>query len=236
MLYQLMNKNTVVATYKEEKRIDDFRYTEVERIDPYLPYGFIDINDWIDGRAIAKHRTSIEKLMRELGLTTRHNFIGMIHCLSLTDTFWMKREDEALTWDDVSLYRNPFDDIIARIAFDGTGMYGRRNSPTSPEFATSGSFAKCWIREDGQISLLKRGSTGYANAGFEPYSEKLASDLLDAAKNRPRSLFAASIPQKARQQMPPVHIGTRGIRLRSPLFRGSFRCRRHARLRRRTRH
>ena len=106
MLYQLMNKNTVVATYKEEKRIDDFRYTEVERIDPYLPYGFIDINDWIDGRAIAKHRTSIEKLMRELGLTTRHNFIGMIHCLSLTDTFWMKREDEALTWDDVSFYRD----------------------------------------------------------------------------------------------------------------------------------
>ena len=166
MLYQLMNKNTVVATYKEEKRIDDFRYTEVERIDPYLPYGFIDINDWIDGRAIAKHRTSIEKLMRELGLTTRHDFIGMIRCLSLTDTFWMKREDEALTWDDVSLYRNPFDDVIARIAFDGTGMYGRQNSPTSPEFATSGSFAKCWIREDGQISLLKRGSTGYANAGF----------------------------------------------------------------------
>ena len=29
MLSQLMNKNTVVATYKEEKRIDDFRYTEV---------------------------------------------------------------------------------------------------------------------------------------------------------------------------------------------------------------
>lgn len=182
MLYQLMNKNTVVATYKEEKRIDDFRYTEVECVDPYLPYGFIDINDWIDGRAIAKHRTSIEKLMRELGLTTRHDFVGMIRCLSLTDTFWMKREDEALTWDDVSLYRNPFDDVIARIAFDGTGMYGRQNSPTSPEFATSGSFAKCWIREDGQISLLKRGSTGYANAGFEPYSEKLASDLLDAAK------------------------------------------------------
>ena len=69
--------------------------------------------------------------MRELGLTTRHDFIGMIHCLSLTDTFWMKREDEALTWDDVSLYRNPFDDVIARIAFDGTGMYGRQNSPTS---------------------------------------------------------------------------------------------------------
>ena len=182
MLYQLMNKDVVVATYKEEKRVADYRYEEVKSLDAYLPYGFTDINDWIDGRQIAKHRSSIEKLMRELGLTTRHDFIGMIRCLSLTDTFWMKREDEPLKWADVSLYRNPFDDVIARIAFDGTGMYGRQNSPTSPEFATSGSFAKCWIREGERISLLKRGSTGFANAGFEPYSEVLASDLLQAAK------------------------------------------------------
>ncbi len=182
MLYQLMNKDVVVAIYKEEKRVADYRYEEVKSLDAYLPYGFTDINDWIDGRQIAKHRSSIEKLMRELGLTTRHDFIGMIRCLSLTDTFWMKREDEPLKWADVSLYRNPFDDVIARIAFDGTGMYGRQNSPTSPEFATSGSFAKCWIREGERISLLKRGSTGFANAGFEPYSEVLASDLLQAAK------------------------------------------------------
>lgn len=120
--------------------------------------------------------------MRELGLNTRHDFIGMVRCLSLTDTFWMKRADESVIWDDVSLYRNPFDEVIARIAFDGTGMYGRENSPTSPEFATSGSFAKCWIREGGQVYLLKRGSEGYANAGFEPYSEALASNLLEAAK------------------------------------------------------
>ena len=182
MLYQLMNKDKLVATYKEEKRLADYRYVEVERFDSYFPYGFLDINDWIDGRQIAKHRVAIEKLMKEMGLTTRHDFIGMVRCLSLTDTFWMKREDEELTWNQISLYQNPFDDIIARIAFDGTGMYGRQNSPTSPEFATSGSFEKCWIRQDNEISLLKRGSYGYANAGFEPFSEKLASDLLDAAK------------------------------------------------------
>ncbi|MDO5387519.1 MAG: HipA protein, partial [Pseudomonadota bacterium] len=181
MLYQLMNKDVVVATYKEEVRLGLYVYSAVEQLDAYLPYGFTNINDWIDGRQIAKHRMSIEKLMRELGLTTRHDFIAMARCLSLTDTFWMKRADENITWNDVSLYRNPFDDVIARIAFDGTGMYGRQNSPTSPEYATSGSFAKCWIREGSEISLLKRGSTGYANAGFEPYSEKLASDVLDAA-------------------------------------------------------
>lgn len=181
MLYQLMNKDEVVATYREEEALDDFGYVLEEQLGGYFPYGFVSINDWIDGRQIAKHRVSIEKLMRELGLTTRHDFIAMARCLSLTDTFWMKRADEDIAWDEVSLYRNPFDDVIARIAFDGTGMYGRQNSPTSPEFATSGSFAKCWVREGNDISLLKRGSTGYANAGFEPYSEVLAAELLDAA-------------------------------------------------------
>lgn len=181
MLYQLMNKDVVVATYEEERRLLDYSYKLVEQHDAYLPYGFAGIDDWIDGRQIAKHRTSIEKLMRELGLTTRHDFISMARCLSLTDTFWMKRADEAISWNDVSLYRNPFDDVIARIAFDGTGMYGRQNSPTSPEYATSGSFAKCWVRDGDQISLMKRGTSGYANAGFEPYSERLASDLLEAA-------------------------------------------------------
>lgn len=45
MLYQLMNKDEVVATYKEEMRVADYRYTEVERVGTYLPYGFVDIND-----------------------------------------------------------------------------------------------------------------------------------------------------------------------------------------------
>ena len=182
MLYQLMNRDIVIAMYREEQCLDDYCYSEIERFGSYLPYGFIDINDWIDGRQAAKHRAPIEKLMRALGLITRHDFVNAVHCLSLTDTFWMKRADEELSWEEVSLYRNPFDDVIARIAFDGTGMYGRAASPTSPEFATSGSFAKCWIREGNQISLLKRGSTGYANAGFEPCSEVLAAQLLAAAR------------------------------------------------------
>ncbi len=182
MLYQLMNKDVVVAAYKERIGLDECLYDLVKQYDSYVPSGFININSWIEGRRVARHRAPIERLIRSAGLASRHDFIDKAHCLSLTDTFWMKREDEALTWEDVSLYRNPFDDVIARIAFDGTGMYGRENSPTSPEFATSGSFAKCWIREGEQIELLKRGSIGYANAGFEPYSEVLASDLLKAAK------------------------------------------------------
>ena len=89
-----MNKDVVVATYEERECIVDFSYEEIERFDGYLPHGFISMDHWIDGRKIARNRDSIGKLMRVLKLVTRHDFVGMARCLSLTDTFWVKREDE----------------------------------------------------------------------------------------------------------------------------------------------
>lgn len=180
-MYQLMNRDVVVATVEERLEYGEYVYEIVEQCDDYLPYGFTNINDWIDDRQIAKHRTSIKKLMDELGISNRKGFIDMVRCVSLTDTFWMRREDSGLCWEDVSLYSNSFDDVVARIAFDGVGMYGRQFSSTSPEFGTSGSFDKCWVREADGPHLIKRGSTGFVNAGFEPYSEKLCSDILAAA-------------------------------------------------------
>ena len=181
MLYELMNKDRVVATFEERESYDDYTYTMVEQLDSYLPHGFTTINEWIDDRQIAKHRTSIKSLMKELGIDNRHGFIDMVRCVSLTDTFWMRKAGSGLLWEEVSLYTNSFDDVVARIAFDGVGMYGRQFSSTSPEFGTSGSFDKCWLRESDGPHLIKRGSSGYANAGFEPYSEKLCADILDAA-------------------------------------------------------
>lgn len=69
---------------------------------------------------------------------------------------------------EVSLFRNPFNEVIAHTAFDG-GMYGDNLSTPSPEYGTDGTFAKCWIRENDEIKMLKHGSSGARNAGLEPY-------------------------------------------------------------------
>ena len=82
----------------------------------------------------------------------------------------------SLKWKNVSLYENQFDETIAKIAFEG-GLYGKEFTTTSPEFGTSGSFAKCWVKEDDGIYLLKRGSEGARNAGLEPYSEMYSSQI-----------------------------------------------------------
>ena len=44
MLYQLMNKDKVAATYREREDLGEYFYDDVGRLGTYLPYGFIDIN------------------------------------------------------------------------------------------------------------------------------------------------------------------------------------------------
>lgn len=80
-------------------------------------------------------------------------------------------------WKHVSPHRHPFNDAVASIALDGLGNQHVAAS-CSPEFTTDGTFAKCWIRENGTIKMLKRGSSGARNAGLEPYSEYYASQII----------------------------------------------------------
>lgn len=178
--YWLMNKDRELLRFAIQRGVlGSVQLEEKERrAKPQeLPFGFESIQVWAEHRQAPKHREHIAELMRQCGCSEVDGFIRITHALSLNDTFWVRAEGSPLTWKDVSLYRNAFDDTIARIAFEG-GMYGAHFSSTSPEFETSGSFAKCWVREPGgTIYLLKRGSSGARNAGLEPYSETYTSQV-----------------------------------------------------------
>lgn len=99
----------------------------------------------------------------------------MTHALPLNDTFWVREEGAALTWDEVSLYRNEFNQLISKASFDGTVSEADVSS-TSPEFGTDGYYAKCWLREGERIELVKSGSALYQ---IEPLSEYLAGQLAE---------------------------------------------------------
>lgn len=179
--YLLMNKDRLVAEVGMDDSYgsEDFILEKVDE-DAYLPYGMESMNNWIENRQAAKHRKKIAQLMRTCGCYTKTGFISMTRCASLTDTFWMKKASDPLTWKEISLYENEFDETVARISFDGAGLYGMKFTPTTPELSTDGSFAKCWVREsDGDIYLYKRGSEGFVNAGMEPFSEAFASRMLE---------------------------------------------------------
>lgn len=176
--YHIMNKDEVIAVFT--MRSDQFGDVlfEMRKIYGKLPYGFSSVSEWLSGRRAPKHREHIEELLKTIGCDTLPGFVNVSHASGLNDTFWVKRADCTLSWHDVSLYQNDFDETIARIAFEG-GMYGEQFSVVSPELVTDGMFAKCWIREKGQVFLLKRGSSGGRNTGFEPYCEMHASQIAE---------------------------------------------------------
>lgn len=177
--YLLLNKNVPIAKFRIDTKLDSI---VIDEQIVGLPTWFGDLRAFISNRRAPKNRENIKELLQVSGCNTLKGFIDVSHALSLIDTFWVKPVDSIFTWEDVSLYTHPFNETIARTAFEG-GLHGQQFSTTSPEYGTDGSFAKCWIREAGTIKMLKRGSSGARNAGLEPYSEFYAGQLVKRFTN-----------------------------------------------------
>lgn len=170
--YYIRNKDEVLGSFRwignavelvEDKALPEFISTRLA--------------SWVGSRTPPKHREYMYKLLELLQLHGARAIIDYSKGLSLIDTLWIT-PDLSLSWGEVNLFDNEFDEVIARTAFDG-GMHGAVMSTTSPEFGTDGMLPKCWVREPtGQIQLYK-GGTGIAyNAGREPYCEVMASQVL----------------------------------------------------------
>lgn len=177
MNYLLMNKDNPVAEFSIARGVIGDVYTLSRIPEQKLPIGFKDIQNWIDNRKGSKHNAHLKKIMEVCGCEKTEGFLRIIHAASINDTFWVKGAEENLVWQDVSFYRNEFDETVSKLAFEGVGLYGIQLSSTSPELSTEGSFRKCWRRENGGIYLYKRGQDGARNVGLEPYSEVMASEL-----------------------------------------------------------
>ncbi len=182
-MYFLMNKNAVVAAFDKKPATafsDGVLFSEVERMGK-LPFGFDDINTWLDSRKSSKHNAHLQKIMRQMGCDDNEGFIRTTHAATINDTFWVKSDRESLTWEQVSLYSNQFTEAISRLAFEGVGLYVADFSSTSPELACEGSFRKCFRKEEkrgsfgSDIFIYKRGNE--YGAGLEPYCEMLASEI-----------------------------------------------------------
>lgn len=172
MDFFLMNKDRVWLEFSceidefEEVILQERRWHTTRR-----PFGYRSLSGFLEARKAPKHRAHIAKLLRQYGCDRLDSYLTLTHALSLNDTFWVKEAASPCSWAEVSLYRNPFNEVIASAAFDGS--FSSTLSSTSPEFSTDGQYAKCWVREKDVIRLYKTGGI----FGLEPLSEYLASQL-----------------------------------------------------------
>ena len=182
-MYYLMNKNTVVAAFEKQPATafsDEVLFREVERTGK-LPFGFEDINAWLNSRKSSKHNAHLRKLMREMGCDGNEDYIRITHAVSTNDTFWIQSDHENLTWEQVSLFRNDFTETISRLAFEDIDIKLNADQILSPELSCEGSFRKCFRKENqrgsfgSDIFIYKRGND--LGPGLEPYCEMLASEI-----------------------------------------------------------
>lgn len=185
MEYQLMNKNTVVALFSTAKQAvlagtpkTVIAHIQVVNANMYeFAVGRMALQEFLDLRKTPMKRKTLIDMFKYLNFDDIDTYLNITRALSLIDTFWVRVAGDGITWADVNLYENNFNEVIAHYAFEGTGILGMKFRTSSPEFSTDGILDKMWRRMNGDVLLYKTGTTGTRNAGFEPYAEYYASEI-----------------------------------------------------------
>ncbi|MBC7766215.1 MAG: hypothetical protein H7Y41_06985 [Hyphomonadaceae bacterium] len=147
----LMSGDTVVAN------IINARLTIVnEQLLPLFLKNYSDIDSWLIGRAIDKHRTNSRLLKKALRLTTADDIdiVLKVNASTITDNYWFKQVGSVLTYNDIKFKENMFD----KLALLGDPDSFNNEISSTPELTNIGSFEKCWRLIDHQWWLYKQGN------------------------------------------------------------------------------
>lgn len=159
MLYQingfLMSGNDAVAEIKDGLLFP----IKHNRLPLYLQR-CNDLYGWLKDRAVDRHRTNSRLLRRLARVATADDpDVAMkVYGATITDNFWVKPEGMNLDYLQVRFYANPFADtaLFGSLVPFTDGSWNMNVS--SPELTNTGSFEKCWKKEDGIWWLYKEGN------------------------------------------------------------------------------
>ncbi len=66
--------------------------------------------------------------------------------LSLSDQYWVKREDDPVEWKDVNFFDNPFDEALGEILLTSYSS-SHDISLNAPDVSTGGDLPKRWTNQ-----------------------------------------------------------------------------------------
>ncbi|WP_227898828.1 phosphatidylinositol 4-kinase, partial [Enterocloster bolteae] len=159
--------------------IEDYRckILNYELLPISLRYPDVNYDDvmhgWTEKRTMNIGRTNAKKLLVGFRISQSNPYMiaRLFHFASLSDCYWMKDAEETFTWEQVSLFENPWEKAVTSTALLGTNQTFSTlvQKVHTPEFTAQGMAAKAWIREADGLYLYKVGK-----------KELPASGILDA--------------------------------------------------------
>lgn len=172
--FTVMCKNSAICTISgTNKDLEDMLV--ISKLNPtVIPYS--NLLYVLRHRFSFFNRMEARDVLKSIGISSKIDLLRLTHGVSVSDCYWVKFENENLTWDDV----NPY---VGDHKFD-ISWFMEKDNPfyklVLPNYSTDGIFPKCWITENGFHYLIKAGTQGAFNAGLEPVSEALFVQIAKA--------------------------------------------------------
>jgi len=130
------------------------------------------IDTWWIGRGISEDRKEYIEVMQRLNNIGKDMMLHLSKGLSLSDHYWVQKENENYQWKDINFYENEFDRSLGKLFF-GIEKKDKNYDFNSPDVTTSGNLKKRWnIASNGNRVLIKAGSDPFMQ---EPLNEVIAT-------------------------------------------------------------
>lgn len=178
MKYYLMHKDIKVALIEFNEDADIVNIAL--RVPQYMPVGCAlgmqFFKSWWRDRAVPKTRHGINTVLKKFNLTTTRSLLLNNLGLSLTDCYWVCPMQAQLTWAQVNLFSNKFQDVVGDITFDvNTKNDIRRKTKFSPGASTQGELKKKWVIDSNGLRVLVKGN--YGNTYQQSLNEVFISEI-----------------------------------------------------------
>lgn len=117
---------------------------------------------WCATRVLTLDRKYAKEILNSIGVSQavtdkdRAQIALSYHCLSLIDLYWVKEQEELLSYKEINLYENHLDNAFVDVSLRGKQMTVQNNS-LAQDLSTNGCFPKAWIRKEKGFCLLKDG-------------------------------------------------------------------------------
>lgn len=170
--YEIMHMEKKVASisttgmvhiFREQFMPYDLYLEEIEEADiDVLINNLNNFYHWCASRVLSLDRTYAKELLNSIGVSQavtdkdRAKISMSYHCVSLTDVYWVRKEDEEITFSKLNLYDNTLNEAIVELSLKGRQMTVT-NHELAPDLSTKGCFPKAWIRTEKGFELLKDG-------------------------------------------------------------------------------
>lgn len=177
--FYLMHKDIIVISMQIGHDGKIIQYIENKKEVLHQPFGTYSnstrFKKWWQDRAVPSTRNNARSALTKLGYTSTGNMLVDNLGLSLNDCYWIKPIGSDLKWQDVSLFKNKFEDDFGALTLNKKSTVDLKNKTLFHSAASQGELQKKWcIDKDGRRFMVKG---NYGTSFQQSINELFATEL-----------------------------------------------------------